>query len=1063
VGQDGILRRVGNPPAGVMCAAGRRIANPPQVNNLPHSRVRDNDFIVMRGAFWFAGLLAAGQCAFALNPALEVSQYAHKSWPIGEGFLKGRVRSIAQTADGYIWLGTEFGLLRFDGVRTTGWEPPPNQHLPSDLITCLLAGRDGTLWIGTRKGLASWKDGKLSTYAELAGVIIEPAGLFEDREGSIWAGGYAQPNGKLCAIRKGSVHCDEAGGRFGAWVNGFYEDKTGNLWAGSERGLWRWKPGPPQLYPIPEPNGVMAVGGADDAEPLIGTYRRLRRLVGGKAEEYSLPGQSQPSYVTSLLRDRDGGLWIAAANRGLTHVGLGRTDRFAESEGLSADSVIAIFEDREGNVWVSTAKGLDRFRDFAVPMISGNQMSTTAGVSVALPARDGSVWIGTAEGLKRWNHGEVWAYRERRAPQPADRRVVKEVVGSGLADRTVTALFQDHRGRIWVATPGGVGYLENDRLVPLRAIPTGNVQSIVEDTAGNLWFAHVNLLIGLAPDGGVQQIPWTTLGSSSFAEAVAADPVGGGLWLGFFQSGIAYWKDGRVRASYAASNGLAGGYVNDLWYDREGALWISTEGGLSRLKDGRLATLTRENGLPCAAVHWAMEDDGHSFWLYTSCGLLRVARSELEALASGAGRALHTVLFDPFDGVRVVAINSFLAPRVAKSPDGKIWFQRTDGVGVIDPSHLTVNNLAPPVHIEQIVADRKPYDANSGLRLPPLIRDLQIDYTALSFAAPEKVQFRFTLEGRDTDWQDAGTRRQAFYSDLPPRNYRFRVIACNNSGVWNEAGASLDFSVAPAYYQSAWFQASCVAAFAGLLAGLYQLRLRHVARQFNMRMEERVAERTRIARDLHDTMLQSFQAVLLKLSVVAYRIKDPPEAREQLETIVEQAREAVTEGRDAVQGLRSSTVTTNELAQAIRTLGEELAADPKSPHGPEFQVYVEGATRDLAPIVRDEVYRIASEAVRNAFRHGQATRIEVEIEYGPRQFRLCVRDNGKGIDLQILDAGGRSGHHGMPGMRERATLAGGKLAVFSRPGSGTEVELTIPAAFAYLKPNASRQSQSSDG
>jgi ligand-binding sensor domain-containing protein len=928
----------------------------------------------------FAGLLGASHCAFSLNPALEISQYAHKSWPIGEGFLKGRVVSIAQTPDGYLWLGTEFGLLRFDGVRTTAWELPPNQHLPSDFILCLLAGRDGTLWIGTRKGLASWKDGKLTTYAELAGVAIGLAGLFEDRDGSIWVGGYAQPNGKLCAIRKGSVQCDEADGRFGTFANGFYEDKKGNLWAGSASGLWRWKPGPPQLYPIPEPYGVMAVGGADDAEPLIGTYRRLRRLVGGKAEEYSLPGQIQPSYVARLLRDRDGGLWMGGPYRGLTHAGLGRTDKFTESDGLSADSVVAIFEDREGNIWVSTEKGLDRFRDFAVPTISGNQMSTTASVNVALPASDGSIWIGTAEGLKRWNHGEVWAYRERRSLPRADQRVVKEVVGSGLPDRPVTALLQDHRGRIWVATPSGVGYLENDRFVPVRAIPAGNVQSIVEDTAGDLWFAHVTLgLIGLAPDGSVQQIPWTTLGSSAGADAVAADPVGGGLWLGFFQSGIAYWKDGRVRASYAASNGLAGSYVNDLWYDREGALWISTEGGLSRLKDGRIATLTRENGLPCASVHWAIEDDRHSFWLYTSCGLLRVARSELEAWASGSGRAIHTVLFDPFDGVRVVAINSFLAPRVAKSPDGRIWFRRTDGVGVIDPSHVAVNSLAPPVQIEQIVADRKPYDAMSGLRLPPLIRDLQIDYTALSFAAPEKVRFRFRLEGRDTDWHDAGTRRQAFYSDLPPRNYRFRVIACNNSGVWNEAGASLDFSVAPAYYQTTWFQASCVAALVGLLAGLYRLRLRQVARQFNMRMEERVAERTRIARELHDTMLQSFQAVLLKLSVVAYRIKDPPEAREQLETIVEQARQAVTEGRDAVQGLRSSTMTTNELAQAIRTFGEELAADPKGPHGPEVRVYVEGATKDLAPIVRDEVYRIACEAVRNAFRHGQATRTEVEI------------------------------------------------------------------------------------
>jgi signal transduction histidine kinase len=386
-----------------------------------------------------------------------------------------------------------------------------------------------------------------------------------------------------------------------------------------------------------------------------------------------------------------------------------------------------------------------------------------------------------------------------------------------------------------------------------------------------------------------------------------------------------------------------------------------------------------------------------------------------------------------------------------------------DGVSVVDTRHLPFNKLPPPVHIEQIVADRKPYDANAGLRLPPLIRDLQIDYTALSLVAPEKMHFRYKLEGHDRDWVDAGTRRQAFYSDLRPRNYRFRVAACNNSGVWNEAGAFLDFSVAPTYYQTRWFQALCVAAFLALLGGLYRLRLRQLAWQFNVRLEERVAERTRIARDFHDTLLQSFQGVLMKFSAVTYQIPERPDVQKNLETILEQARQAVTEGREAVQGLRSSTVVTNDLARAIGALAEDLAARHTTPNCPEFHLRVEGESRDLAPIVRDDVHRIACEAVRNAFRHAQAGRIEVEIHYERRRLRLRVLDNGKGIDQKILGGGGRPGHFGLAGMQERAKLVGGKLTVLSRLEAGTEAELTIPASLAYAKASVERRSMSSGG
>ena len=338
--------------------------------------------------------------------------------------------------------------------------------------------------------------------------------------------------------------------------------------------------------------------------------------------------------------------------------------------------------------------------------------------------------------------------------------------------------------------------------------------------------------------------------------------------------------------------------------------------------------------------------------------------------------------------------------------------------------------------------------------LPPLVRDLEIGYTALSIAAPEKLRFRYMLEGRDHEWTDAGTRRQAFYNDLHPGDYRFLVSASRNNGAWNQAGASLDFRVAAAYYQTLGFQAACLLAFVITLAMLYQFRLRQIARRFRIRTEERVSERTRIARDLHDTLLQSLQALLLNFHSITYMLPNrPAEARDALESAIEHARQAITEGRNAVEGLRSSSHEGGDLQATLGQLGSELAANNEP--APDFQVSVQGMIRSLAPIVGDEIGRIAIEAVRNAFLHARAQRIEVEICYDARELRLRVRDNGKGIDPKILQDA-RDGHYGITGMYERAKLAGGKLVFWSELGSGTEVELTIPASHAYAKGSDSR-------
>jgi len=869
-------------------------------------------------------LLACCPWARGLDPSLDINQYAHTAWKIREGFSKGRVTSFAQTPDGYLWLGTEFGLLRFDGVRNVPWEPPTGEHLPSSYIRSMVAARDGRLWIGTYKGLASWKDGKLTEYRELAGQTVDV--LVEDREGTVWAGGYAGSIGRLCAIKSGSARCYGDDGRLGLWVASLYEDSRGNLWAGAQTGLWRWKPGPPKLYPMPYPllgTSSQTLNESEDGALLIATEGGIKKLVGAQAEAYSLPGTGPQRFKPlRMLRDRNGSLWIGTTDRGLLHVHQGRTDVFDRSDGLTGDYVNKFFEDREGNIWVATINGLDRFRDFAVPTISVRQGLSNAVVWSVLGAKDGSVWLGTPDGLNRWNNGQITIYRKRGAQGGSggtkQRRElnVREVIDGGLPDDGVESLFQDDGGRIWAFTERGAAYFENGRFVSVTTnhaqgenghprqqhvtaalalvAPSSQLHSLAGDSSGNLWISdqHEGLL-HLLGGSVVERIPWATLGRKEWAMALLAGPVPGGLWLGFSKGGVAYFKDGKVRESYSGQNGLGEGIVTSLSLDADGTLWAATEGGLSRVKNGRVATLTTQNGLPCDTVFWVMQDDAHSFWLYTACGLVRIAGTEMNAWVTDPKRTIQNTVFDSSDGVRSRALTTGFTPLVAKSANGKLWFLPLDGVSVVDPRHLRFNKLPPPVQIERVTADRKTYwqnlsgDASSSHpSLPPLVRDLEIDYTALSLVAPEKIRFRYKLEGRDSDWQDVGNRRQAFYTNLSPGNYQFHVAASNNSGVWNEAGAFLDFSIAPAYYQMNWFRLSSVSALALLLWIAYKLRVRGIEQHagqlalINAKLEAQIAERKQAEEALRQAQADLTRASRMSsmgelTASLAHEIKQP--------------------------------------------------------------------------------------------------------------------------------------------------------------------------------------------
>jgi len=999
----------------------------------------DMESLLRSVAIRLASVLVCCVCALALDSSFDTSQYAHRAWTIREGFFRGNIYSIAQGRDGYLWLGTEFGLLRFDGNRLTPWQPPAGQSLPGSGITKLLVTNDGTLWIGTYAGLVSWSGGKLNRYPELDKQFV--ATLFQDHEGTVWIGTLGSPFGRLCAIKNGDVKCQGQDGALGRMVASLYEDSAGALWAAAQSGLWHWRPGLPKRYAMPTTE-LKDLNRGDQGELLIAMRGGIRQFSDGESVEYAIPGGKRFS-ANRLLRDHDGGLWIGTIDQGLIHVHHGRADVFSKSDGLSGDVIFSLFEDREGNVWVSTNGGLDRFRDLAVSTISIKQgLSNDAAWSI-LAARDGSVWVGSRDGLNQWHNGQISTIRK----------------GSGQPDDAPQSLFQDDRGRVWAFTGRGLGYIESGRFVLVNAVPGGQVHSITGDNQGNLWLSENASLLHLRGGHVIEQIPWSRLGRQESASVLLADREPGGLWLGFWRGGgVSYFKDGQVRASYTAAQGLTPNAVSDLQLDREGALWVATQDGLNRIKDGRIATLTSRNGLPCNTVHWTMEDDDQALWAYTACGIVRIAPTELNAWVADPKRTIEATVWDAADGVRLRSTAaSFYGPRAAKSADGKLWFVTGEGVQVIDPRNLPFNKFPPPIRIEQITSDHKIRwqnllsEAPANLRLPRLTRDLEIEYTALSLAAPEKIRFKYKLEGYDADWQDAGNRRQAFYTNLAPANYRFRVIACNNTGVWNEEGASLDFAIDPAYYQTNWFRALCVLTFVAMLWTVYQLRVRVLKRRhalleqhqseiraLNEQMiKAQEAERMRISGELHDGVLQQITSLALRLGKV--RRQAPPESEDKatVSALQEDLIQIGTDIRHISHELHPALLQESGLPAALTSYCEEFS----KVRGLAVICEAEQSVNELSPGAALCLYRIAQEALGNAAKYSQAKKVEVRLTRANGTVCLLVSDDGVGCALDQL---GKSGGLGVINMRERVLQLRGTFEFKSETGRGTTVKAEVP-------------------
>jgi len=1012
----------------------------------------DMESVLRRVATRLASALVCCVCAFALDPSLDISQYGHTAWKVRDGVINTKVLAISQTPDGYLWLGTDSGLFRFDGVRAIPWQPQAGEHLPGKYIPALMVARDGTLWIGTHTGVASWKDGRLTNYPELAGQNTDL--LLQDSEGTVWLGVDAPA--RVCKIQEGKPQCEGAG-TLGVSDGSMYEDRHKNLWVLTQNGLWRWSPGPPERYPLSAARYSYMT--EDDNDTLVlGTSDGLQQLRNGKLESYDFPGITGRFRARIFHRTSDGSLWVGT-QEGLIHLHRGRTDRLTLADGLSGDYINEIFEDHEGNVWIGTANGLDRFREVTAATVSLDQGLSTPLVFSVESTADGSIWGGTTDGLNRWQNGHMTVYGRRSAPvqnarkDEQDLRVdeaATDVTNSGLSG-TILSLGKDDSGRLWVATRDGVFYLKGGKFVRVPGLG-GGIYSIEGDGRGNLWFLDSERgLLFWKPDGSVQVTEWSRLGKNHFGFSMLPDRAHDGLWLGLVEGGVLYLKDNQVRASYTVADGLGSGHVGALRFGPDGALWAATEGGLSRIKDGHIATLTSASGLPCDSVHWSMEDDDHTLWLYTPCGLVRIARDEMAAWINDSRHRVLSTTLDATNGVRSIGSFGGYGPHVTESPDGKLWFVPGDGISVLDPQRLPSNKIPPPVHIEQVTGDGKTYSAASALRLPPRLHDLTIDYSALSLSVPEKIHFRFKLEGQDKGWREVVNVRQVQYSNLAPGNYRFRVIACNNSGVWNEQGASLDFAIAPAYYQTNWFRALCVFTFLAMLWTIYQLRIRVLERRQTALEEHQIeiralneqlikaqeAERMRIAGELHDGLLQQITSLTLRLGKVRRQVPPDSEATATVTGLQQELIKIGTDIRHISHELHPALLQESGLPAALSSYCEEFS----NVRGLPVSCETDESVRELSAGAALCLYRIAQEALGNAAKYSQARRVEVRLTRSNGLVCLTVSDDGVGCDPERI---GKSGGLGVINMRERVLQLRGAFEFKSETGRGTTVKAEVP-------------------
>jgi ligand-binding sensor domain-containing protein/signal transduction histidine kinase len=957
----------------------------------------------------------------ALDKQRALSEFSREAWLTENGLPQNTVHDIAQTREGYIWIATEGGLARFDGISFTVFEKQNTPQLKEGDIHALLADRQGGLWVCTTNGLLRMSGGKFISYTTQEGLPSNDIqSIHEDHEGNIWIGtpaGLTRFKDDLFSTlttRDGLVSND---------VKTLFEDGENALWVGTSDGLSRLKDGNFTSYTAPDglaSNSVAAISEDHNGQLWVGTFHGLSCLNAGRFTTYTIKDGLPNERITALRVDKEGSLWAGTAG-GLARFEDGRFATFKPQDELSRNVILSIFEDVEGSLWVGTESGgLNFLKD---------RKFTTYGVADGLPNdlvkcvyedHEDNVWVGTyGGGLGLLQDGKV------------TRTFTTE---DGLSSNIVLALFDDTDGNLWVGTPDGLNRFKDGKFTIYTSadgLANDFVRSIYADKSGSLW---------IGTRGGLTRMKDGVFTTYTTEDGLPDDFVGtidedtqGNLWVGTLR-GLSKFKDGKF-TSYTTKDELPDDVVITLHKDAEGSLWIGTNGGgLSRLKDGKLTTYNTRDGLPDDVIYSIMEDGRGNLWLSCNKGIFQIDKRQLDEFTSGKINRIDPVTYGTADGMTTRECSGGGHPSGWKSRDGKLWFSTVKGVAMIDPSQLKINEQPPGVAIEQVRIDDESVAPYQKIELRPGKTRFDFYYTGLSFIAPGKVRFKYKLEGFDNTWVDGGARRIAYYTNLPPGEYKFRVMAANNDGVWNETGASFDFYLRPHFYQTYWFYALCALGIALIGWQLYRFRVRQVKRQFAAVLDER----NRIAREIHDNLAQDILGISVQLELVSRTMPGGEEAaRSHLDRARILVRSSIAEARRYVWDLRSQALESNDLPAALNETARRLTAET----GVQAQVQVSGTFRPLTPLVESNLLRIGQEAINNAVKHARANRILVNLKFDSKHVQLSVRDDGHGFDVEKQS---KNGHFGLVGMHERAEQMGGTLLIRSGPGEGTEVVVDVP-------------------